>query len=160
MSMLSNAAKDHRLKFQSYISKNTKPLPVTGAGHSRLPDGYSYRSATCSRSSADRRADIGPYLQEKWASLSDHPIVGETRMVGLMGALELVADKSSLARFDEEIGAGTICRDFLVDNGLVMRAVGDTIVVAPPLILSHEEADELIEITLKCLDLTLAAATA
>lgn len=106
------------------------------------------------------KTDIGPYLQEKWSALSDHPIVGETRMVGLMGALELVADSSSLERFDEDIGIGTICRDFLVENGLIMRAVGDTIVVAPPLVLSHAQADELIEKTWKCLDLTQAAATA
>ncbi|ANO50760.1 aspartate aminotransferase family protein [Woeseia oceani] len=106
------------------------------------------------------RDDIGPYLAERWRTLAEHPIVGETRMVGLMGALELVADKSSLARFDEKIGAGTLCRDFLVNNGLVMRAVGDTIVVAPPLTLSHEEADELIGKAWKCLDLTQKAIAA
>ncbi len=78
-------------------------------------------------------------------------------MVGLMGALELVKDKAVLERFDEDDGVGTICRDFLVNNGLVMRAVGDTIVVAPPLVLTHEEADELVEIAWKCLDLTQQA---
>ena len=103
------------------------------------------------------REDIGPYLQEKWAKLAEHPLVGETRMVGLMGALELVRDKGSLERFDEDAGAGTICRDLLVNNGLVMRAVGDTIVTAPPLTLSHAEADEMIEKTWKCLDLTADA---
>jgi putrescine aminotransferase len=103
------------------------------------------------------RDDIGPYLQKKWATLAEHPIVGETRMVGLMGALELVKDSDSLERFDEDDGAGTICRDFLVNNGLVMRAVGDTIVTAPPLTLSYAEADELIEKAWKCLDLTQQA---
>ncbi len=101
--------------------------------------------------------DIGPYLQEQWRKLAEHPLVGETRMVGLMGALELVANKETLERFDEDKGVGTICRDFLVNNGLVMRAVGDTIVVAPPLILTHEQADELIEKAWKCFDLTQAA---
>jgi putrescine aminotransferase len=101
--------------------------------------------------------DIGPYLQEQWAKLGEHPLVGETRMVGLMGALELVANKETLEKFDEDKGVGTICRDFLVNNGLVMRAVGDTIVVAPPLILTHEQADELVEKAWKCLDLTQAA---
>jgi putrescine aminotransferase len=100
------------------------------------------------------RDDIGPYLQEKWQSLAEHPIVGETRMVGLMGALELVENKNTLERFDKDVGAGPICRDHLVNNGLVMRAVGDSIVVAPPLVLTHEQADELIEKTWKCLDLT------
>ena len=103
------------------------------------------------------REDIGPYLQAQWARLGEHPLVGETRMVGLMGAFELVKDKGTLERFDEDDGVGTICRDFLVNNGLVMRAVGDTIVTAPPLTLSHEEADEMIEKAWKCLDLTAGA---
>jgi putrescine aminotransferase len=103
------------------------------------------------------RDDIGPYLQQKWHTLAEHPIVGETRMVGLMGALELVKSKSPVKKFEGEAGVGTICRDFLVNNGLVMRAVGDTIVVAPPLVLTHAEADELIEKAWKCLDLTHAA---
>jgi putrescine aminotransferase len=101
--------------------------------------------------------DIGPYLQERWRKLGEHPLVGETRMVGLMGALELVSNKETLERFDEDKRVGTICRDFLVNNGLVMRAVGDTIVVAPPLILTYEQADELIDKAWKCLDLTQAA---
>jgi putrescine aminotransferase len=103
------------------------------------------------------RDDIGPYLQEKWHTLADHPLVGETRMVGLMGALELVKNNESLERFDADDGVGTVCRDILVNNGLVMRAVGDSIVTAPPLTLSHEEADEMIEKAWKCLDLTAKA---
>jgi putrescine aminotransferase len=103
------------------------------------------------------RDDIGPYLQKKWHTLRDHPLVGETRMVGLMGALELVQSKETMERFDADDGVGTICRDILVNNGLVMRAVGDTIVTAPPLTLSHEEADELIDKAWKCLDLTAKA---
>jgi putrescine aminotransferase len=78
-------------------------------------------------------------------------------MVGLMGALELVAGKAPLERFDPKRGVGIACRDILVNNGLVMRAVGDTIVVAPPLVLTHAEADELIEKAWKCLDLTMDA---
>jgi putrescine aminotransferase len=103
------------------------------------------------------RSDIGPYLQERWASLSEHPLVGETRMVGLMGAFELVANKSPIEKFDSDMGVGTICRDFLIASGLVLRAVGDAIVAAPPLTLSREEADEIIEKTWKSLDQTQAA---
>jgi len=103
------------------------------------------------------KTDIGPYLQQRWEKLGEHPLIGESRMVGLMGALELVASKKTLERFEEDRGVGKICRDLLMDNGLVMRAVGDTLVVAPPLILSHEQADELVEKTWKCLDLTQAA---
>ena len=101
--------------------------------------------------------DIGPYLQQGWAKLGDHPLVAETRMVGLIGALELVKSKDPVERFDQKQGAGTICRDVLVENGLVMRAVGDTIVCAPPFTLSYEEADELLEKAWKCLDLTQQA---
>lgn len=100
------------------------------------------------------KTDIGPYLQKKWASLGEHPLVGDTRMVGLMGALELVKDKDSRTRFHEDDGAGTICRDNLIDNGLCMRAVGDTIICAPPFVLTHAEADELVDIAWKALDLT------
>jgi putrescine aminotransferase len=101
--------------------------------------------------------DIGPYLQERWAKLGEHPLVGETRMVGLMGALELVANKETLERFPEKRGAGTVCRDIFVDNGLVLRAVGDTMVCAPPLVIRKEEVDELVEKTWTCLDLTAKA---
>jgi len=100
------------------------------------------------------RTDIGPYLQEKWQALGEHPLVGDTRMVGLMGAFELVESKEPLQRFEEKRGVGVICRDHLLDNGLCMRAVGDTIICAPPFILSHAEADELIEKTHLALDLT------
>ncbi|MDH3751897.1 MAG: aminotransferase class III-fold pyridoxal phosphate-dependent enzyme, partial [Gammaproteobacteria bacterium] len=102
--------------------------------------------------------DIGPYLQAGWNKLAEHPIVGETRMVGLMGAIEIVRNKETLERYEEKQGIGTICRDFLVNNGLVLRAVGDTIVAAPPFVLSHEEADAMIATTWKCLDLTQEAA--
>jgi len=105
------------------------------------------------------RDDIGPYFQQRWATLGEHPLVGETRMVGMMGALEIVRDRSSLERFDEDDGVGMICRNFLVENGLVMRAIGDTIVTAPPLTMTSEQVDELIEKAWKCLDLTQKAVT-
>ena len=78
-------------------------------------------------------------------------------MVGLMGAVELVRDKETLEPFPEKQGVGTICRDFLINNGLVLRAVGDTIVCAPPFVLSHEEADEIVDTAWKCFDLTQQA---
>jgi putrescine aminotransferase len=80
--------------------------------------------------------------------------VGDTRMVGLMGAFEIVRNKNPVERFDEKQGAGGKFRDVLISNGVCMRAVGDTIICAPPFILSHSEADELIAATWKALDLT------
>ena len=91
------------------------------------------------------RDDIGPYLQTRWRELADHPLVGEARMVGLMGAFEIVKNKAPMERFDENLGAGTIFRDAAIANGVCLRASGDTIICAPPFVLTHEEADELID---------------
>lgn len=96
--------------------------------------------------------EIGPYLQKLWAKLGDHPLVGETRMTGLIGAAEIVADKATLARFPTEAQAGLVCRDLAVENGLVMRAVGDTMVISPPLVISQKECDVLVERALTTLD--------
>jgi putrescine aminotransferase len=100
--------------------------------------------------------DIGPYLQRRWRELADHPLVGEVRGVGLIGALELVAHKGSKTQFRNRGDTGTICRDHCFANGLVMRAVRDTMIMAPPLVITKEQVDELIEKARRCLDLTAA----
>ncbi|NRG19937.1 aspartate aminotransferase family protein [Rhizobiales bacterium] len=99
--------------------------------------------------------DIGPYLQKRWKELGDHPLVGEARMVGLVGALELVPVKGDRMRKFEPVGeVGTLCRDISFENGLVMRAVRDSMIISPPLVLSHEEADMLVERATRTLDQT------
>ena len=106
-----------------------------------------------------------PYLKEEWLKLADHPLVGEARIKGLMGAIELCANKETRERFSsegrftslDEISAGSLCRDLAINNGLVMRAVGDTMIIAPPLIINREQVDELISKATKTLDDTLAA---
>jgi putrescine aminotransferase len=103
--------------------------------------------------------DIGPYLRERWLGLGDHPLVGEARMSGLLGALELVADRTTMARFPDPGKTGTRCRDLSVANGLVMRAVGDSMIISPPLILSHAEADELVARARRTLDALADALT-
>ena len=100
------------------------------------------------------REHTGPYFKERWGSLAEHPIVGEARSLGLVGAIEIVKDKDSRERFHKDLGAGSQCRDFCVDNGLVMRAVGDTMIVSPPLIVEDKHIDELVEKAWKCLNLT------
>ena len=98
-----------------------------------------------------------PYLAEQWASLGDHPLIGEARSKGLVGAIELTPDKSARAPFAADRGtAGLICREHCFANGLVMRHVGDTMIISPPLIISNSEIDELVSKAAKCLDLTLA----
>ena len=98
--------------------------------------------------------ETAPYLQKRLRELNDHPLVGEVRGVGLLGAIELVQDKASRKRYEGR-GAGMICRQFCFDNGLIMRAVGDTMIIAPPLVISKDEIDELVTKARKCLDLTL-----
>ncbi len=99
----------------------------------------------------------GPYLQKRWRELEDHSLVGEARGVGLVAAIELVKDKSKREFFPKKGKVGGQCRDFCVENGLVMRAVGDTMIISPPLIINEAQIDELIDKARKCLDLTLAA---
>ncbi|HMB60611.1 MAG TPA: aspartate aminotransferase family protein [Xanthomonadales bacterium] len=106
------------------------------------------------------RDDLAPYFTKKWTALGDHPNVGEARNVGMMAAIEIVKDKSSRERFHKDQGAGTVCRDICVNNGLVMRAVGDTMIVSPPLISEHAHIDELVEKAWRCLDLTAQSLSA
>jgi putrescine---pyruvate transaminase len=101
------------------------------------------------------RDDVGPYLATRWRGLADHPLVGEARIVGLIGALELVADKTKRTFFADPGAVGTLCRDLCIRNGLVMRAVRDTMIIAPPLVISRAEIDELVEKARKSLDMTL-----
>ena len=100
------------------------------------------------------RERTAPYFKQRWASLGEHPIVGEARSLGLMAALEIVKDKSTRERFHKDQAAGSRCRDFCVNNGLIMRAVGDTMIVSPPLVFEKQHVDELVDIAWRCLDLT------
>jgi len=100
------------------------------------------------------RSATAPYLQKRWAELADHPLVGETRGVGMVAALELVRDKKTRTRY--EGGAGMLCREHCFRNGLVMRAVGDTMIIAPPLVITPESIDELVTLARLSLDQTHA----
>jgi len=104
---------------------------------------------------ARTRDEMGPYLAARWRQLAEHPLVGEARSVGLIGALELVRDKATRRFFDKRGEVGTTCRDHCFQNGLIMRAVRDTLIISPPLVISREQVDELAEKAWRCLDLTL-----
>ncbi len=98
--------------------------------------------------------ETGPYLQSRWQELAEHPLVGEARGIGFIGALELVKNKSTREFFEPAGDVGQLCRDFCFDNGLIMRAVGDTMIISPPLVMTKQHIDELVELAGKCLDLT------
>ncbi|MBV7395546.1 aspartate aminotransferase family protein [Mameliella sediminis] len=99
------------------------------------------------------REETAPYLKERFESLSDHPLVGEVRIVGMMGSLALTPDKATRAPFAAEAGtAGFICRERCFANNLIMRHVNDRMVISPPLVISKEEIDTLIDRARKSLD--------
>lgn len=102
------------------------------------------------------KAETAPYLQQRWKELADHPLVGEARGVGMVAALELVKNKKTRERFND-LGVGMQCREHCFRNGLIMRAVGDTMIISPPLVITKDEIDELVTKARKCLDLTASA---
>lgn len=90
------------------------------------------------------------------AQLGDHPLVGEARGIGLIGGLELVADKATRAPFDPVAGVGAKAVAFALDQGLIVRALGSTIAICPPLIIDKSEVDELFDRLDRALDETEA----
>ena len=98
--------------------------------------------------------DIGPYFQARLQEFSDHPLVGQIRGRGLIAALELVKDKKTHQRFDKVGEVGTICRDHCFENNIIMRATGDAMLLSPPLVITKDEVDELLDKARLCLDLT------
>jgi putrescine aminotransferase len=99
------------------------------------------------------RADTGPYFAERLGALAGHPLVGETRSLGLIGAVEIVAEKGANTRFGGAPGkAGPVVRDLCIKNGLMVRAVRDTLVMSPPLILSRDQIDHMLGVIRKSLD--------
>lgn len=103
------------------------------------------------------RLDTGPYIAKAMATLSDHPLVGEVRTLGLIGAIEIVSKKGTNQRFGGAEGtAGPIVRDACIANGLMVRGIRDSIVFCPPLVISHGEIDQMVAIIAKSLDEVLS----
>jgi putrescine aminotransferase len=98
---------------------------------------------------------IGPYFQRRLReTFADHPLAGEVRGLGMLGAIELVESKSERRAFPRERNVGTICRDYCFNSGLVMRAIRDTMVLAPPLVIGESEIDTLLAKAKRCIDRT------
>ena len=102
-----------------------------------------------------------PYLAEKWHQLADHPFVGETKIVGMMASLALTADKSVRKPFAAPAGTvGYKVREKCFGNNLIMRHVGDRMVISPPLVITKADIDALFERAVKSLDEGYAAVKA
>ena len=99
------------------------------------------------------RNEAAPYLAEKWHQLADHPFVGETKIVGMMASLALTADKSVRKPFEASPGTvGYMVRERCFANNLIMRHVGDRMVISPPLVMTKSDIDDLFERAVKSLD--------
>jgi putrescine aminotransferase len=102
------------------------------------------------------RDDIGPYLARRYLEIAEHPLVGSAETCGFTAGLVLVKNKARRERFAENLSVGMICRGHCFRNGLIMRAVGDRMIIAPPLIMTRAQIDEMIASIIRCLDLTYA----
>jgi putrescine aminotransferase len=102
----------------------------------------------------------GPYLKRRFATLGDHPLVGVAESCGFVAGLNLVRRKGATIhdseRFDENLAIGMVCRAHMFDNGMIMRAVGDRMIIAPPLVMTEAQIDEMVALIRSCLDKTLA----
>jgi putrescine aminotransferase len=96
--------------------------------------------------------DIGPYFAEKLKSLEDHPAVGEVVVIGLIAAVQIAKDKTTRERYEKPDDIGSLVRNHCVENGLVVRATGDRMLLSPPLVLSHENVDEIVSKLRNALD--------
>jgi putrescine aminotransferase len=93
----------------------------------------------------EQSRNVSVYLEQQMREIEKHPLVGEVRMKSFIGAVELVKDKETKEMFEDTGTVGTICRDYCIENGLVMRAVRDGMIFCPPLIFNNNHVDELCE---------------
>jgi 4-aminobutyrate--pyruvate transaminase len=103
----------------------------------------------------EKAAGLSPQFQRRLALLGDHPLVGEARGVGMIGGVELVADKRSKRSFDPQHGIGGRAVQFAEAEGLIVRSVlGDVLTLCPPLVISPAEIDDLFDRLARALDKT------
>ena len=103
--------------------------------------------------------ETGPYLKTAFGALAAHPLVGHAESMGMAAGLNLVRRKGETLHdcdpFARELAVGMLCRGHMFDNGVIMRAVGDRMIVAPPLVITCAQIAEMVQRIRYCLDLTL-----
>ncbi|MBX2854104.1 MAG: aminotransferase class III-fold pyridoxal phosphate-dependent enzyme [Rhodobacteraceae bacterium] len=109
-----------------------------------------------SRRIPEHVAAVAPRFQQHLARAGEHPLVGEARGVGLIGALELAPDKSGKSAFTPPAKVGVKFQDEMQARGVILRALGDTVAFCPPMIIKEDEIDALFEPVEAALDATMA----
>jgi 4-aminobutyrate--pyruvate transaminase len=99
--------------------------------------------------------NMTPRFQARLHRLAEHPLVGEARGVGLVGACELVQNKETKAVFDPKASVGAKCMAFCQQRGLIVRAIGDAVAICPPYVVTDAQIDEIFDLFGKGLDDTL-----
>ena len=99
---------------------------------------------------------VAPQFQARLSALASHPLVGDTRGIGLVGGCELVQNKTTKATFDAKRAVGAKCMQLCQERGLIVRAIGDVIVLCPPFIVTPDQIDEIFTLLERGLDDTLA----
>ena len=100
--------------------------------------------------------DMGAYFAQRFAELNEHPLVTAAETCGFVAGMVLIKDKRAGTRFAEQDAVGMVCRAHCFRSGLVMRAVGDRMIIAPPLTMSRADIDEMMRLIYLALDLTHA----
>lgn len=105
------------------------------------------------------REDTGPYLKKAFSCLLNHPLVGMVDTCGFLAAFVLVKAKGAnifdAEIFAKEIDIGVLCREQMFENGVIMRAVGNRMIISPPLTMNKEQIDEMIVLIQRGLDALL-----
>ena len=104
----------------------------------------------------ERVRSLAPVMRERVERLADHPLVGDVRACGLLGGVELVSDKPSRRTFDPATSVGAACAKFLEGHGAILRAIGDTMALCPPMIIEEDELHALFDRLTLALDDTEA----
>ncbi len=103
---------------------------------------------------------VSPVLAQRFKALEDHPLVGEAKCVGLLGGIELVADKASKKSFDASQMVGAACARFAHAQGLIVRNLAsDRIAFCPPLIMTDADVNDMMDRFTRALDETEAWVT-
>ena len=104
---------------------------------------------------------VEPHFAKRLAALGEHPMVGQARGVGLIGAIELVADKETREPFPPAAKAAPTLYTHVAEQGVMCRALpGDALGICPPMIVTEDEIDEIFDAIEKGLDSAHAALTA
>ena len=100
-------------------------------------------------------ARVGEAFQERLQRLDEHPLVGNVRGAGLIGGAELMADKEARTPFPPSRGVGAYCNDQCEKHGLILRNLGDTMAICPPLVVTDDQVGEIFDKLQRALDDTL-----